>query len=76
MSERPVPCNTSCSCRPTRRATTLALHNEDYGLVSIVLGPAEGIALASDLLNAAHRRFSNLVAHAALEGWCGLRNAA
>jgi hypothetical protein len=60
MSERPVPATRAVVADRPGEPTTLALYNDDGGLASIVLGPTECITLASDLLNAARRRFSNL----------------
>jgi hypothetical protein len=53
----PIPATRAVVADPPGEPTTLTLYNEDGGLASIMLGPAECIALASDLLNAARRRF-------------------
>jgi hypothetical protein len=36
--------------------TTLTLYAEDIALAAVVLGPADAVWVASDLLNAARRR--------------------
>jgi hypothetical protein len=53
----PLPATRAIVADPPGEPTTLTIYDEDGGLASIVLGPAECIALASDLLNAARRRF-------------------
>lgn len=41
---------------PPGEPTTLTMHDESGAIATLTLGPAECIALASDLLNAARRR--------------------
>jgi hypothetical protein len=43
--------------RPSEEPTTVTLYDANGALTSIALGPAECIALASNLLNAPRRRF-------------------
>jgi len=53
----PLPATSAVVADPPGEPTTLTLYAEDSALASITLGPAECVALASDLLNAARRRF-------------------
>jgi hypothetical protein len=51
-----VPATRAVVTDPPGEPTILTLYGEDGALAAIPLGPADAIALASDLLNAARRR--------------------
>jgi hypothetical protein len=57
---------------PPGQPTTLTLYYRDGALGSIVLGPADAVALASDLLLTARARLGRLLECPAIESWRAL----
>jgi hypothetical protein len=57
MSKSPIPATRAVVADAPGEPTTLTLYDESGGLAVIVLGPADAVRIASDLLNAARRRF-------------------
>jgi hypothetical protein len=51
-----IPATRAMVIEQAGEPTKLVLTSDDGALASLVLGPADAIALASDLLNAARRR--------------------
>jgi hypothetical protein len=57
---------------PPGQPATLTLYNDRGALGSIVLGPADAVALASDLLLTARARLGRLLECPAIESWRAL----
>ena len=57
-SDKPIPkAGRAVIADPPGAATTLTMYSGDVALAELAIGPAECVALASDLLLAARRRY-------------------
>jgi hypothetical protein len=57
---------------PPGQPAALTLHDSDGAIGSIVLGPADAVAVASDLLLTARARLGRLLECPAIESWRAL----